>query len=195
MKRGFFGVSLILLLLLPLISMAQNSKKLWIEIHSGFIGNGPNLSFTGSLKNSLILGTGVTYRFNPNLELGSYISREHLEDNDRTSLWEASFAFRLILPTHYIRPFFSLGSGVYFVNTHSSPSIVTIDPAFGSLDFTSSSDLNSSQKYSKGLAAFGLGFEIPFNKRFQFRVDARWAGTFDGSYSFMPVTAAFQVAI
>ncbi len=195
MKRGLFGVSLILFLLLPLISMAQNSKKLWIEIHSGFIGNGPNLSFTGSLQNSLILGTGVTYRFNSNLEIGTYISHEHLEDNDLTSMWEASFAFSLILPTHYIRPFFSLGSGIYFVNTHSSPPVFIIDPAFGSHNFTSSRDRNSSQKHLKGLAAFGLGFEIPLNKRFQFRVDARWAGTFDGSYSFIPVTAAFQVAI
>ncbi|HKI46703.1 MAG TPA: hypothetical protein VKA08_15345 [Balneolales bacterium] len=166
-----------------------------IEIHSGFIGNGPNLSFAGSLKNSLILGTGVTYRFNPNLEIGTDISHEHLEGNDLTSMWEASFAFRLILPAHYIRPFFSLGSGIYFVNTHSSPAVIMIDPAFGSHSFTSSKDRNSSQKHSKGLAAFGLGFEIPLNKRFQFRVDARWTGTFDGSYSFIPVTAAFQVAI
>lgn len=194
MKRELYVISLILLLLLPLKSVAQNNKKLWIEINSGQTLKGLNQHLFGNSEHGWHLGTGLTYRFNPNLEVGTKFAFQSLQSYGEThKLYETSFDFRLMVPFHYVRPFFYLGSGIYFYKAKLQKSLV--EPFYGGNYKTFQPNNYTWKASQKGFSDFGLGLEIPFSQRFQIRLEGRCTNMFDGSGSFLSVTEAFQVAI
>lgn len=212
MKNKLFILSFILFFFLPVALPAQNSNKLWIEVNSGFTYAGLNQSFLANWGDGWNIGTGVTYRFTPQIELGTRLSYQRLGfqgdklefvspafvgtstlrvNGKPTSIYEVSTTLRLIVPAPYIKPFFSVGGGIYFMSV-------------GKITYWQSglSDISalllyegSGKMYKRAFGSLGIGFEAPVSKKIQLRLEGQYVNIFKNFGPFVPVNAAFQVAL
>lgn len=214
MNRKLYGFSLILLLLLPLASMAQNSKKIWVEVHSGFTYMGLNQNLLGNWNNGWNIGTGLTYSLDPKIEISTRFSFQRFgyEGNKldlavpqfvgpptlhvsgkSTNMYEIAAAIRLIAPTPYIKPFVSIGGGAYFMDVGR----ITLQYWLSYANSSDSGSLydGSGKIYRKAFGLLGVGFEVPVSRTLQLRLEGQYANALNSFGTFVPVTMAVQFAL
>ena len=155
------------------------------------------------------VGIAAAYPISPNFELGPVVAFSRLSyhadgnlglvfpaivgfqwhvDGKPTNVYEVAVESRFIASGSSLQPFMTFRGGVYIIHLGD---ILTTTNIRG--DYTSTSLYRGSgETLSKSFLGFGFGLAFPLDSNFYFKVESRYAGTFDGSLELIPVLASMQ---
>lgn len=196
-------------LIVPGFAYAQRDFR--YEIYGGYVHN---IATRGALSNwddGWMFGLGFPFQINPNLQIvlsGSHQRFRYIGQNvqlglpdiaglrskttgERSKLFEAALAIRLIAPGKALKPFLAFKGGMYFINVGEIHVITWFEQNPGMIQDVLYGQTGKS--LIKGFGALAYGINIPINPNVAIQFEGSLAGTFeDGNDSFALLIAAVQ---